>query len=96
MRTDGNIYRFQAACACGSADVWAWMVGNSEPLQHEPFVPLKTIFASFSSCVLSIKTTAQLPTMSFETTATIASFGGKMLKLAHQVFTLRINGHTHC
>jgi len=32
--------------------------------------------------------------MSFETTATIASFGGKLLKLAHKVFTLRINGHT--
>jgi len=55
---------------------------------------LETISTSFSSsCVLSIKTTAQLLIMSFETTATIASFGGKLLKLAHQVHTSRITIH---
>lgn len=30
--------------------------------------------------------------MSFETTATIANFGGKLLKLAHQVWSLMQGG----
>jgi S-formylglutathione hydrolase len=32
--------------------------------------------------------------MSFETTATIANFGGKLLKLAHQVSTQNMHNHT--
>jgi hypothetical protein len=36
----------------------------------------------------------QTTTMSFETTATIANFGGKLLKLAHQVSTQNMHNDT--